>query len=397
MPLLQLMVDAVDAPIGERLQQDLSTRGWGVSLAGFGSALLVGNNLGVDHIVCWIPTEATRQLSAYESLRALDSEETALVLAVPNDSATPEWLMARNSVQIIHQNRIDYDRSFEDLLRSLLMPWASWLDVRVRPSVMQQPTGVDWWSEDLIVADERYEHIVRVGPDSSGVLLPGLSEPHHVFIDRRRILVANKAANEILISELADDMATNIWSLRECEPGVQLAHPHAAVQSHDCVAIADTDNHRLFLGRGRFVESAATKWKTIEDADQLQTPCSVFIDGDTIWVASTFSHRVVAFSHDGDLLGSFGGYGDEPGQFRYPVALCTWRDYLFVADEENKRIQVFQKRPFDQGPPPSIETRFGGPWVRSPFGLGINRSNRLAVTDRDRRCVWLIDLEEALA
>jgi hypothetical protein len=109
------------------------------------------------------------------------------------------------------------------------------------------------------------------------------------------------------------------------------------------------------------------------------------------------NHRVLAFEHTGAFVGEFGSYGEGMHEFRYPVGVVTWSDFLIVADEESKRLRVFN-RPHekDDFPPDSVLQDLAAPWLRSPFGMAINRENRLAVTDRDQRCVWIIDLETAL-
>jgi sugar lactone lactonase YvrE len=60
-------------------------------------------------------------------------------------------------------------------------------------------------------------------------------------------------------------------------------------------------------------------------------------------VADTHYHRVVLFDRDGRHCGGFGGEGDAPGSFRYPVGIC--RDdagRLYVSEYGgNDRIQVF--------------------------------------------------------
>jgi DNA-binding beta-propeller fold protein YncE len=48
------------------------------------------------------------------------------------------------------------------------------------------------------------------------------------------------------------------------------------------------------------------------------------------------------FDPNGKLLFSWGGPGTEPGQFNIVHNICTDKDgYVYVADRENQRIQVF--------------------------------------------------------
>lgn len=266
--------------------------------------------------------------------------------------------------------------------------------MRVHPSLLQRPVGVGWWTDDLIVSCERYEHVVRIGVDSTGVLLPGLSEPHHVSADRRQLLVANKSADEIIVATIVDDMATDISPIREIN-GVRLAHPHAARQSNYRVALADTDNHRVMLATGQ-LHSTTPDWFEVTPTKPFFGPCDVQITSSHVLVCDTFNHRIVVLDIDGLEIGEFGQYGEADGEFKYPVAVYCWQNYVFVAEEEGKRLQVLQVTYANGGvQAQTVVSALAPRAIRSPFGLSVNRANRLAVVDRDRLCVWLVDLEEA--
>ena len=54
------------------------------------------------------------------------------------------------------------------------------------------------------------------------------------------------------------------------------------------------------------------------------------------------NNSVHRFSADGKLLATWGGHGIEPGSFQCPHNLCLDDDdYVYVADRENNRVQVF--------------------------------------------------------
>ena len=55
--------------------------------------------------------------------------------------------------------------------------------------------------------------------------------------------------------------------------------------------------------------------------------------------------RVHKYSPDGKLLFSWGEPGTDPGQFNLPHNICVDREgYLYVADRENHRVQVFDPK-----------------------------------------------------
>lgn len=64
-----------------------------------------------------------------------------------------------------------------------------------------------------------------------------------------------------------------------------------------------------------------------------------------IAVADTHYHRVVLFSHDGDVVGMFGKMGTEPGEFIYPVSVIQDdKENLYVCEygNYNDRVQKFR-------------------------------------------------------
>ncbi len=73
----------------------------------------------------------------------------------------------------------------------------------------------------------------------------------------------------------------------------------------------------------------------------------VALDSDTgeIYVSDGYGNsRVHKYSPDGKLLFSWGEPGTDPGQFNVPHNICTDKNgYVYVADRENHRIQVFDR------------------------------------------------------
>lgn len=64
-------------------------------------------------------------------------------------------------------------------------------------------------------------------------------------------------------------------------------------------------------------------------------------EGDFI-AADYENHRVVRFSSRGIYKNHFGGWGNAPGFFKYPIDVqVDGQGFLYVADEKNKRIQKF--------------------------------------------------------
>ncbi len=79
-------------------------------------------------------------------------------------------------------------------------------------------------------------------------------------------------------------------------------------------------------------------------------------------VADTHFHRVVLFTTEGEEVARFGVEGDEPGNFRFPVAVCADdAGRLYVGEYGgNDRVQVFSPHP-EHAPLRSIGTFGTGP------------------------------------
>lgn len=98
-------------------------------------------------------------------------------------------------------------------------------------------------------------------------------------------------------------------------------------------------------------------------------------DGAT-WLIATAksSHRLVVYDADtGQRLRDIGGKGGEPGRFNRPNGIAVFGDRLFVAERDNKRVQVLSLPDFQP------IGSFGEGQMRSPYGLWLNAADDGAV------------------
>ena len=86
-----------------------------------------------------------------------------------------------------------------------------------------------------------------------------------------------------------------------------------------------------------------------------------------IYVSDGYANaRVHKYSPDGKLLFSWGEPGTGPGEFNIPHNIvCDEDDYVYVADRENHRVQVFDK-----------SGKYAGQWnhLHRPCALHMNRA-----------------------
>lgn len=376
-----------DVAFAEQLRVDLAVRHRSVDLTGFttGGGVLERPESAT---VAVVPQQDTDDYSNFLIwMEAVQSAGAAPVLILPEGIDLPTRIHAK-AAGIIFRNSTSYDQLFEHLFRMLTGPFPSWLDVRVRPSLIQSPTGVAWWSDDLHVADNRFEHAVRISPSDSTVVVPGLDNPHHISLDQRHLAIANMSAGEVLECDIVDNMATNFQTIRSVD-GLDLVRPHDVRRTADLSVIADTGNSRvLFRPRGE-------DWRAVELERPLAYPGAVCLDDTGFWIADTGNHRVVKCDSEGRELLCYGGRGDRAAEFDTPVGICRWRDFLFVADEGAERVKVLQVSDAPESGHAELTPRvphLAGDFIGQPLALDVSRNNRLAVSDRKLKCVWLVDL-----
>lgn len=377
-----------DVQLAEQIRVDLTLRHWSVDT---GSFTLGRDNLG-DYltsraVLVIVPEDAAEQEACISWIRG------AIAGGAHPHVVSPETLILAADVLsgargVSFRGSLTYDRLFDEFARSLMPDLPPWLDVSVRPSLIQSPTGVAWWADDLFVADDRYDHVVRVSPADSTVLIPGLFEPHHVSVNRRRLVVANKSADEVLYCDVVDQMAARVRTIHSVN-NIALARPHGAVLNSRVSVIADTDNNRVLVRQGEVGD-----WTEARPRLPFSQPCGVCIDASGVWVADTFNHRVIYFDDRGAQRLEFGGYGESGVQFAYPVGIQRWRNLLFVADEESEKLKVFIIHDDGIGGLSlrSLDGSFADQWISQPFGISINRNNRMAIADRKEKCIWIVDL-----
>ena len=115
----------------------------------------------------------------------------------------------------------------------------------------------------------------------------------------------------------------------------------------DFIYVADTWNHRIqkFTASGTPVAMWGTPLydPTSTDPFGIWGPRGIAVDAQgRVFVADTGNKRIVVYDADGNFIMQIGSEGLDIGQFEEPVGLAfDHRGYLYVADTWNQRVQVF--------------------------------------------------------
>ncbi|SJZ49403.1 NHL repeat-containing protein [Selenihalanaerobacter shriftii] len=115
--------------------------------------------------------------------------------------------------------------------------------------------------------------------------------------------------------------------------------------------------------------------------EELNRPADVEVaNNGEIFVLDTVNNQIVVYDHQGSFLRKFGDYGDDPGEFKTPLALAiNNQDQIYVVDTENHRIQVLDKDGkylFEFGEEGSAKGE-----LERPIGITIGKQGLVYVTD----------------
>jgi DNA-binding beta-propeller fold protein YncE len=155
-------------------------------------------------------------------------------------------------------------------------------------------------------------------------------------------------------------------------------HPHGLrIDADDNIWTTDDGNHlvlkldhdgRVLLVLGRKDWGAEADWLFNRPTD-----VAFGKDGE-IFVADGYGNsRVVKFDRNGRFLKSWGAFGSGPGEFNLPHSIAIDNQArVYVADRENRRIQIFDS-----------EGRFLNQWteIGYPYGLYITQDQHVWMAD----------------
>jgi hypothetical protein len=302
--------------------------------------------------------------------------------------ARPETLLPSRVGAIHDIVRLADDVAQARLLDAVLTPGP--FRAIIAPGV-NAPTGVAVWMESHVIVgcdDSGLVVSVDAVTGRSTTLMPGLVEPHGLWLDRRHLLIAAKGSNRIHVGELLDgrfhphqDLATG--------PSLPLLSPHFAMQAVDRVFVVDTDHHRVLEASGSVLHRVG-KFETVHVETKLHHPCGLALWGSLLAVADTMGDRVILL-RKGLVVATL----ESPA----PVQVAVTPDQLLaiVSTDGLRLVRVDRRGSKFTLSVLRHDPAGGANPLRTPFGVAVDRSGRVFVADRGRGVVWAALVSELLA
>ncbi len=200
-------------------------------------------------------------------------------------------------------------------------------------------------SNAILVFDrsEKYLRAINLSAVAS------VSRPLTLSIDKvgKRLFLSDAASKKIYVLDLSGKL---LFSFGSGSGGMFNLPISIAINSKGNIVVVDAfeANVQIFDSAGKFLRRFGKRGDAPGD---LQLPKSVAVDSaDNIYVVDGRSHAVFIFNQQGELLLTLGGFYAvatsgkvAPGGFSVPVAIdIDSTDRMYVVDQLNSRIQVFQ-------------------------------------------------------
>ena len=151
-------------------------------------------------------------------------------------------------------------------------------------------------------------------------------------------------------------------------------------------AVADHSNHCVYIfdSQDQVVRKIGSEGK---GNGEFNSPAGLAFDDDNnLYVVCRYNHRVQKFIINGQFLLQFGNEGKGNGQLNYPLGITVHNKRVYVADQSNHRISVFQcDGNFSKTIGQSGELNY-------PFDVAVT-NNELLVANFSGHCISIFTLD----
>jgi len=207
------------------------------------------------------------------------------------------------------------------------------------------PIGVLRVDNFILVSDSRLLKVYKFALDGKpvGVFAEGFIRPTCMAFDKKnkKIYISDTLAHKVYIYNTEGKRIGSIGH-RGKGDGEFNFPTHLWVDKDGNLYVTDSMNFRIqvFSSDGKFLFKFG---KLGEAYGHLEKPKGVATDSDgNIYVADSIKDTIKIFNREGKLLLFFGEKGTYYGDFWLPSGIFIAKDYIYVADTYNGRVQVFK-------------------------------------------------------
>ena len=116
---------------------------------------------------------------------------------------------------------------------------------------------------------------------------------------------------------------------------------------HSCIGnIAASDVGTFYVTGSTFsgVSEFTETGELVRSFKRMSSPSSVYVAGDYVYVADLQNHEVAIYNAQGEHVTSFGQWGNDEGDFKYPLVVCVDKDgYIYVCDQVASKVKIFSQ------------------------------------------------------
>ncbi len=233
---------------------------------------------------------------------------------------------------------------------------------------LSPPSGLCFTHDGNILLADDFNHRIQIyDPQFNLITSFGekgkeqgqLQYPKGIAVDNEgNIFVADSWNHRI---QKFDSQGKPLLSFGSCGDGKgELNEPYdILINSMGTLIVVERYNHRIqfFDSHGNSLGWVGQRGTVLEEelAENYETPLNLLapplfefptsIATDSLgnyFVTDSGNHRIRKFDKNWQEILTFGGQGDEPGQFQYPLCVSiSANDLLYIADLNNNRIQIY--------------------------------------------------------
>ena len=207
----------------------------------------------------------------------------------------------------------------------------------------ESPVGISLANDAIYLTDSALGKVFvfdRNGEHQNTIT--GLMRPTGIAFhaESRRLYVADTLENRIVVFDDQGEQI-DVFGSRGGASG-QFNFPSTLTLHGDTLYVNDTMNFRIqaFTPDGTPLSSFGEHG---DGSGQLAHSKGLATDTEgNLYVADALSNYIQIFDANGRFLLSFGGIGGGVGQFRLPAGIHVLGNRIFIADSQNRRVQVFE-------------------------------------------------------